>query len=155
MPHFSTTRRVPHTATAMLELVADVERYPEFLPYCQELEVLRRVDAPDGRHILTARMTIGYKMIHESFTSRVTVDRARRRILVEYIDGPFRHLENRWLFEDSGEGGSKVDFSIDYSFRSRAFEILAGAVFDKLFRKMAESFEERADALERSRRAQA
>lgn len=131
----------------MLELVADVARYPEFLPYCQELNVLRRVEAPDGRIILTARMTIGYKMIRENFTSRVTVDRARQRILVEYIDGPFRHLENRWAFEDEAGGGSKVDFSIDYSFRSRAFELLAGAVFDTLFRRMAESFEKRADDL--------
>lgn len=131
----------------MLDLVADVERYPEFLPYCQDLKVLRRLEAPDGRTILTARMTVGYAMVRETFTSRVTVDRERRRILVEYIDGPFRHLENRWIFTDTDPGASTVDFSIDYAFKSRTFELLAGAVFDKLFRRMAESFEERADAL--------
>ncbi len=131
----------------MLELVADVARYPEFLPFCEELKVLRQVETPEGAQILTARMTVGYKLIRESFTSRVTVDRNRSRILVEYIDGPFSHLENRWTFEDVGEGASVVGFDIEYAFRSRTFEILAGAVFDRLFRRMAQAFEERADAL--------
>ena len=150
MPQFATIRRVSHSAAAMLDLVADVERYPEFLPYCQELKVLRRVEAPDGRLILTARMTIGYKMIRETFTTRVELDPAAMQIRVTYVDGPFKHLENRWSFLEKPDGGCDVKFYIDYEFRSRTFQMLAGAVFEKVFRKMAEAFEARADALARA-----
>lgn len=147
MPRFSTTRQVRHSATAMLDLVADVERYPEFVPFCEELKILRSSTGEDGREVRLARMTIGYKVLRESFTSRVSIDRARRRIVVEYVDGPFRHLENIWRFEGDEPDRSSVHFEIDYSFRSRTFEILAGAVFDRMFRRMAEAFEERADSL--------
>lgn len=150
MPFFQSTRRVRHTAAAMFDLVADVERYPEFLPYCTGLKVLRRSVAPDGRPVLVAQMTVGYGPVSESFASRVTLDQDKLRIQVQYVDGPFRHLDNRWTFRDCGEGASDVEFSIDYAFKSRAFEMLAGSVFDRLFRKMAEAFEVRAEALAKS-----
>ncbi len=161
MPHFEILRRVPHSAATMFDLVADVERYPEFLPFCTGLRVLRRIETPDGKVVLTANMTVGYKLIRESFTSRVTLDWEAMRILVQYIDGPFRHLDNRWEFREAGRGteqvaeNSEIDFSIDYSFKSRTFEMLVGTVFDKLFRKMTEAFETRAEALKNASKTSA
>jgi coenzyme Q-binding protein COQ10 len=100
----------------------------------------------NGSEVLVADMAIGYKMIRESFTSRVALDRAGLKILVEYVDGPFSHLENRWSFKDT-EQGSDVTFDIDYAFRSRMFQMLAGAVFDTVVRKMVQAFETRAEAI--------
>src|SRR4051812_10016913 len=100
MPSFRTTRTVPHSAQQMFDLVADVEAYPRFLPLCQSLQVRRRTVTPTGEEVLVADMRVGYKAIRESFTSRVTLDRANKRVLVEYIDGPFRSLENTWTFRD-------------------------------------------------------
>src|SRR5919205_2177756 len=98
MPAFRTTRQVRHAPQQMFELVADVERYPEFLPLCEDLRVRRRAASGDGAETLVAEMSVGYKAIRESFTSRVTLDRPRLRILVEYVEGPFSYLENRWTF---------------------------------------------------------
>jgi coenzyme Q-binding protein COQ10 len=133
-----------HSAAQMFDLVADVERYPEFVPMCERLVVRRRTTGVNGSEVLLADMSIGYKMIRESFTSRVALDRAGSKILVEYVDGPFSHLENRWTFAPSATG-SDVTFDIDYAFRSRMFQMLAGAVFDTVVRKMVEAFEKRAD----------
>jgi coenzyme Q-binding protein COQ10 len=129
----------------MFALVADVERYPEFVPLCRELKVLRRVASGDGVETLTAEMTVAYKMIRETFTSRVTLDRPQLRIVVEYLDGPFSHLENRWLFRPLGERSSEIEFFISYQFRSRALGLVMGAMFDAAFRRFAEAFERRAD----------
>jgi coenzyme Q-binding protein COQ10 len=128
----------------MFDLVADVESYPQFLPLCEALKVRRRAEE-DTREILVADMTVGYKAIHETFTSRVELDRPSLKILVEYIDGPFRRLENRWTFRDEPTGGSTVEFFIAYEFRSRTLGLLMGAMFDRAFRKFAEAFEERAN----------
>jgi coenzyme Q-binding protein COQ10 len=148
MPTFRTSRRVRHSAAHMFDLVADVERYPEFLPLCEGLKVLRRTTDEDGREVLVADMTVGYRAIHETFTSRVTLDRPGSKILVEYINGPFRQLENRWTFkDDEAGGGSTVEFFIAYEFRSRTLGLLMGAMFDKAFRKFAEAFEERANSV--------
>src|SRR5215211_6655784 len=103
MPQFRTTRRVRHAASDMFALVADVERYPEFVPLCESLRVRRRVESGEGIEILTANMTIAYKMIRETFTSQVTLDRPRLAIMVEYLDGPFSHLDNRWHFRPLAE----------------------------------------------------
>jgi coenzyme Q-binding protein COQ10 len=146
MPNYVTTRRVPHSAEQMFDLVADVERYPEFVPMCERLKVRRRTTGVNGSEVLLADMSIGYKVIRESFTSRVALDREHLKILVEYVDGPFSHLENRWSFAPAPEG-SDVTFDIDYAFRSRTFQMLAGAVFDTVVRRMVQAFETRADAL--------
>jgi coenzyme Q-binding protein COQ10 len=146
MPNYVTTRRVPHSAEQMFDLVADVERYPEFVPMCERLKVRRRTTGVNGSEVLLADMSIGYKVIRESFTSRVALDREHLKILVEYVDGPFIHLENRWSFAPAPEG-SDVTFDIDYAFRSRTFQMLAGAVFDTVVRRMVQAFETRADAL--------
>jgi len=145
MPSFKTTRRVRHSAAEMFDLVADVEKYPLFLPMCTGLRVRRRNTDTAGNEVLVAEMSVGYKAIRESFTSRVTLDRSNQKILVEYIDGPFSHLENVWTFQDTGEAASSVDFAIDYEFRSRMLGILMGGLFDAAFRKFSEAFERRAD----------
>jgi coenzyme Q-binding protein COQ10 len=147
MPQFSTTRRVRHAAADMFALVADIERYPEFVPLCRELRVRRRIAQPEGVEVLTADMTVAYKLIHETFTSKVTLDKSRLRIFVGYLNGPFRHMENRWVFRPISERASEVEFFISYEFRSRVLAALMGAVFDAAFRKFAEAFERRADAV--------
>ena len=151
MPQFRTTRRVKHAAADMFALVADVERYPEFVPLCQGLKVRRRVASGDGVEILTANMTVAYKLLQETFASRVTLDRPRLAITVEYLDGPFSHLDNRWNFRPRGERESEVDFFIAYEFRSRALSLVMGSVFEAAFRRFAEAFEQRADALYRAK----
>lgn len=133
----------------MFNLVADIARYPEFVPMCEALHIRRR-NENEGVVALLADMTIGYKMIRETFTTRVELDPAAMQIRVTYVDGPFKHLENRWNFAEKPDGGCDVKFFIDYEFRSRTFQMLAGAVFEKVFRKMAEAFEARADALARA-----
>jgi coenzyme Q-binding protein COQ10 len=146
MPHYKTTRTLRHSPAQMFDLVADIERYPEFVPMCTGLTIRRRTTGVNSAEVLLADMTIGYKMIRERFTTRVGLDREAQKILVEYVDGPFSHLENRWSFEPAG-GGSAVTFDIDYAFRSRTFQMLAGAVFDQVVRRMIEAFEQRADAI--------
>jgi coenzyme Q-binding protein COQ10 len=146
MPHYITTRSVRHSAQQMFDLVADVERYPEFVPMCSSLKIRRRTTGVANSEVLLADMSIGYKMVRENFTSRVALDREQKKILVEYVDGPFSHLENRWSFSDTSKG-CDVTFDIDYAFRSRTFQLLAGAVFDTVVRKMIEAFETRANTI--------
>jgi len=144
MPRLSTTRRVRHAASEMFDLVADVERYPEFVPLCQSLRVRKRMQVA-GKDVIVADMTVAYKMIRESFTSRVTLDRPNLEILVEYLEGPFRRLNNRWTFRPAGDRVCDVDFFIAYEFRSRTLGMLMGAVFDAAFRRFSAAFEHRAD----------
>ena len=149
MPRYRTIRRVHHSAADMFALVADCEAYPQFLPLCTALRVRRRETRDDGVEVMLAEMEVGYKAIRERFTTRVALDRGQNEILVEYVDGPFRHLRNRWRFRDIGEQTemkrSEVEFFIDYEFRSRTLGALMGAVFDDAFRKFADAFEARAD----------
>lgn len=145
MRQFTTRRHVPHTPPEMLELVADVEAYPRFLPLCEALTIRSRGN--DGeREVLVADMTAGYGAIRETFTSRITIDRGAtpQRVLVEYLDGPFSHLENRWAFLPASDGGCDVDFFISYKFKSMMLQMLVGAVFEKAFRRFTQAFEERA-----------
>jgi coenzyme Q-binding protein COQ10 len=148
MPSFRTTRTVRHSPDEMFALVADVERYPEFLPLCDALRVLRRQPGPEeGAEVLVAEMSVGYKAISERFTTRVQLDRPHHRIVAEYIDGPFRHLENRWTFREAPNGGCLVEFYITYEFKSLALGLLMGKMFDRAFRKFTEAFESRADRI--------
>ena len=148
MPLFRDERRVRHNALEMFDLVAEVERYPEFVPLCKALRVRSRKPETDGRETLVADMTVGYKLVRETFTSRVTLDKPRLKVLVEYIDGPFSQLENVWTFKDDAEGeGSRVGFFIDYEFKSRMLGTLMGSMFDAAFRKFAGAFERRADVV--------
>jgi coenzyme Q-binding protein COQ10 len=147
MPQFSTKHRVRHSAAHMFDLVADVERYPEFVPLCRSLKVRKRIPEPEGVEILVADMTVAYKFIHETFTSRVTLDRPNLQILVEYLEGPFSRLENRWAFHPIGEQVCDVEFFISYEFKSWTLDMLMGTVFDVAFRRFAVAFERRADVV--------
>src|SRR5689334_17384785 len=145
MPRFSNRRRVQHGAEQMFDLVADVERYPEFVPLCHSLTVRQRTPKADGTEVVIADMTVSFKLVKETFTSRVTLDRANLKILVEYLRGPFSNLENRWTFEPKGEGACDVGFFIAYEFRSRMLAILMGSMFDAAFARFSAAFEKRAD----------
>jgi coenzyme Q-binding protein COQ10 len=147
MPQFSTKHRVRHAAADMFDLVADVEHYPEFVPLCRSLKVRKRIPEPEGVEILVADMTIAYKFVHEAFTSRVTLDRPNLQILVEYLEGPFSRLENRWTFHSTSEKTCEVEFFISYEFKSRTLGLLMGTMFDAVFRRMAAAFERRADVI--------
>ena len=153
MPQFSTKRRVHHSASNMFDLVADVEKYPEFVPMCAAMHVRHVTDKGEGVTVMTAAMTVAYKMIRQSFTSRATLDKPNLKILVEYLDGPFSRMQNRWVFYPQGDGACDVEFFIDYEFRSRTLAVLMGAVFDTVFRRMAAAFEQRADRVYSHKRA--
>lgn len=143
MPTFHTKRPVPFSAAQMYALVADIERYPEFLPMCTGLRVTSRTAKDDGEE-LVATMSVGYKAIRESFTTRVNLKPSLHAVDVAYLNGPFSHLDNRWRFFDLPGGGSEIDFYINYAFRSAMLGALVGAVFEQAFRKFAVAFEERA-----------
>jgi coenzyme Q-binding protein COQ10 len=147
MPQFSSKRRVHHSAPQMFDLVADVERYPEFVPLCRSLKIRQRTPGPDGTEIVIADMTVSFKLVREAFTSRVTLDRPNLKIKVEYLRGPFRNLENRWTFELKSENACDVGFFLAYEFRSRMLAMLMGTMFDTAFRRFAAAFEKRADAI--------
>lgn len=147
MPSFGTTRRVRHRAADMFDLVADVEQYPAFVPLCERLAVRKREEFGEGHTVLVADMTVAYKIFRETFTSRVRLDKPALAIFVEYLDGPFSSLENRWRFAPAAEAASDVEFFIEYEFRSRTLGVLMGSVFETAFRRFAVAFEKRADEI--------
>ena len=141
MPRHTETRALPFAPADMFDLVADIERYPEFLPWCTAARIRDR--EPGG---LLADLEIGYRMFVETFTSRVTL---RRPGAIDVVceRGPFRHLRNAWRFAPAGEGACELRFEIDFAFRSRILEHMIGRVFDRAFGHMVESFERRAASL--------
>ena len=141
MPKHREVRRLPWSAAEMFDLVADIGRYPEFLPWVQGMRV-----GPERDGVVVADMIVGFRMIREKFTSRVTLDRPRT-VHVEYLDGPMKHLFNDWTFRDAPGGGCEIDFAVDFEFRNRAFESLAGMFFTQAFEKMVGAFVARAEAL--------
>ena len=149
MPQFSSKRRVRHSAADMFDLVADVEHYPEFVPLCRALKVRERTCEGEGtdqvKGVIVADMTVAYKVVRETFTSRVTLDRPKLEILVEYLEGPFQKMNNRWTFQLAGDNACDVEFFIAYEFRSRMLGLLMGTMFDAAFRRFAAAFERRAD----------
>ncbi len=145
MPQYETIKHVSHPPHEMFALVADVERYPEFLPLCEALSVRSRKER-DGRTVLVADMTVGYKAIRETFTSQVHLKPDESAIDVKYLDGPFRYLSNTWRFDPAEGGGTDIHFFIDYEFKSRILGAMMGAMFDRAFRMFTHAFEKRADA---------
>lgn len=141
MPKHNETRALPYSPEQMFDLVADVRRYPEFLPWVSAIRV-----KSNSEQEMVADMIVGFKGLRETFTSRVQKERAER-IHVEYIDGPLQHLSNDWRFRSDGKGGCLVDFTVDFAFRNKLFEMLAGQMFDRALRKMIGAFEARAAAL--------
>ncbi len=140
MPQHQETRHLPYTAEQMFDLVADVKRYPEFLPWVTAMRVRK-----DGDTETLADMIVGFKGLRETFTSRVEKIRPEH-ITVDYVDGPLKYLRNDWRFRPEA-GGCAVDFAVDFAFKNRMFEMLAGQVFGVALRKMIGAFETRAAAL--------
>lgn len=141
MPGIHEVRRLPWSAEQMYDLVADVARYGEFLPWV----VATRVRS-DSENEMIADMLVGFNALREKFTSRV-LKRRPERIEVIYIDGPMRDLDNVWQFRPLEDGGSEIEFRVSFTFRNAVFEKLAGQYFDRAFRKMVGAFEARAQAL--------
>jgi coenzyme Q-binding protein COQ10 len=147
MPKFASKRLIHHSASKMFDLVADVERYPEFVPLCQSLKIRQRTPKPDGTEIVIADMTVSFKLVRETFASQVTLDRPNLKILVEYLKGPFSNLENRWSFEARSDTDCDVGFYLAYEFKSRMLAMLMGTMFDTAFQRFAAAFEKRADVI--------
>lgn len=143
MPSLETTRRLPYSPTEMFDLVADVEQYPRFFPLCEALRVRSRERRGDVE-LLVASMDIGYRAIRETITSRVSLERRTLSVRVELIDGPFRHLENRWRFLPDPGGGTDVRFFLAYELKSMVLQLLVGGLFDQAFRRCVSAFEMRA-----------
>ena len=141
MPGIRETRCVPYSAEQMFDLVADVARYEEFLPWVVGARV-----RSDSETEMVADLLVGFKALREKFTSRVIKDRPNT-IEVIYLDGPMRDLDNRWRFAALPDGGCELDFSVEFTFRNRLFEAIAGQYFDRAFRKMVAAFETRAEEL--------
>ncbi|MFM7084617.1 MAG: type II toxin-antitoxin system RatA family toxin [Hyphomicrobium sp.] len=146
MPRFETVRRVPFTPDQMFSIVADIEKYPLFLPLCESLKVTSRQESGPETQLI-ATMGIGYKSIHEKFTTKVLLQPHYKTIHVSHLEGPFRYLENHWQFQSEEDKTTSVHFKLEYEFQSRLFAILMGGVFDRAFRHFADTFEQRAQAV--------
>lgn len=142
MPSHSEKRELPYPPEHLFDLVADVEEYPDFLPWCVACRVLNRTETE-----LRAELAIGFKGIRERFISHVTLDRPNHRIDVTYEDGPFKYLENHWVFHDKGESRCLLDFHVDFEFKSRLLAMVMGPLFDDAVRRMVQAFEDRAAVL--------
>jgi coenzyme Q-binding protein COQ10 len=141
MPTHAEQRVLPYTPEQLFDLVADVERYPEFLPWCLGARIRER-----RPNLIVADLLIGFRMVRERFTSRVSLNRPGR-IDVAYTEGPFRYLNNHWVFEPANEGGCRIDFFVDFEFRSRVLHKLIGVLFNEAVRRMVAAFEGRARQL--------
>ena len=139
MPRHNETRHVPFSPAQMFDLVADVESYPQFLPWCVGVRIRNRQAAS-----FQADLIIGFKMLREKYTSLVHLDRAGHAIRIDYLDGPFRHLDNHWRFVPAADGGTDIHFHIDFEFKSRLLQGLIGKMFGEAVSIMVNAFEKRA-----------
>lgn len=152
MPTHSEVRVMPYSAEQMFDLIADVDRYPEFLPWCGAARMRSRKPLPDGTgEVLEADLVISFKVFRERFGSRVTLRPEARTIDVEYLDGPFRYLKNQWKFKPMGPSQCEVDFFVDFEFRSAILQKVIGLVFHEAMQRVVRAFERRAEALYGSR----
>lgn len=152
MPRHSETRTLPWSARQIYDLVADVARYPEFLPWTAAARVRSRTPQPDGSEVVEADLVISFKVFRERFGSRVRLDPQAMTIDTAYLDGPFRHMHSRWAFRDLGDGTCEVSFHVDFEFRSAILQKVIGVVFDEAMRRVVKAFEARAEALYGPRR---
>ena len=147
MPSFQTHHKLNHSADKMFELVADVEKYPQFVPYCESLDIRGRQIQENGSTLIIADMTVAYKLIRETFISKTTLTPSDYSIVSESTEGPFSHMLNSWNFNPISESTCEVNFSIKYEFKSRMLNILMSRLFDRIFRKYSAAFESRADEI--------
>jgi coenzyme Q-binding protein COQ10 len=147
MPTHSEDRVLPYTARQIYDLVADVARYPEFLPWTAAARIRSREARPDGTEVMLADLVIAFKVFRERFGSRVFLDPAQGRIETDYIEGPFRHMHSVWQVRDREGGGCDVKFHVDFEFKSRVLQAIIGVVFDEAMRRVVRAFETRAEAL--------
>jgi coenzyme Q-binding protein COQ10 len=145
MSHHAETRTLPYTADQMYALVADVARYPEFLPWCAAARIHRHDDKGD-HSVMEADLVISFKVYREKFTSRVTLWPDPRRIETTYIDGPFKQMNSVWNFADA-PGGCEVSFTTDFEFKNRILQAVIGVVFNEAMQRVVRAFEARAAAL--------
>lgn len=138
------TRDVSYTADEMFLLVASIDLYPTFLPWCAGARIRKR-EMDGEQEVLTADLIVAYKVFREQFTSRVVLDKAACVIDVHYVQGPFKYLANKWRFEPLAEGGSRIHFFIDFEFRSVTLQKLMNGVFSKAFTRMMQAFIDRAE----------
>jgi len=147
MPIHSETRRLPYSAAEMYDLVSDVARYPEFLPWNAAARIRSRRQMQDGSELMEADLVISFKVFRERFGSRVRLWPTERRIETDYLDGPFRHMHSTWAFRDADGGGCEVDFHVDFEFRSTILQRIIGVVFNDAMHRIVRAFEKRAEAL--------
>ncbi|WP_413872406.1 type II toxin-antitoxin system RatA family toxin [Albidovulum sp.] len=147
MPRHSETRILPYPARQIYDLVADVARYPEFLPWTAAARIRSRTPRPDGTEVIEADLVISFKVFRERFGSRVILDPAAMKIDTTYIEGPFRHMQSTWAFHDLEEGRCEVSFFVDFEFRNAILQKVIGVVFDEAMRRVVRAFEARAAAL--------
>ena len=148
MPTHAEKRNMPYSAEQMFGLIADVDKYPEFLPWCAAARIRTRKPLPQGDgEVVDADLVISFKVFRERFVSRVTLRPDARLIDVEYLDGPFRYLRNHWEFVPKGETACEVDFFVDFEFRSAILQKLIGLVFNEAMQRIVGAFERRAEAL--------
>jgi len=138
MPTHAEKRELPYPPEDLYALVSDIEKYPDFLPWCMGLRVRKR-----DIHVITADMIIGFKVFREKFTTRVTLE-PKSRIDVEYLNGPFKYLNNHWIFLPVGEDRCEIDFFVDFEFKSVILQKAIGVVFNEAVQKMINAFETRA-----------
>lgn len=146
MPRHSETRDVPYTSAQMYALVADVEAYPQFLPWTVAARIRSREGGPEGE-VLLADLVISFKVFRESFGSRVVLWPDERRIETEYLDGPFRRLQSEWRFEELPDMGCRVHFWVDFEFRNALLGRVIGVVFNEAMQRVVAAFERRARSL--------
>ncbi|MBS0563426.1 MAG: type II toxin-antitoxin system RatA family toxin [Proteobacteria bacterium] len=148
MPSHKEKRALRWSADQMYALVADVARYPEFLPWTSAARIRSRRAGEGGSEVLEADLVISFKVFRERFGSRVVLYPAERRIETDYLDGPFRHMHSHWQFLPAPEGpGCVVDFAVDFEFRNAILQAIIGVVFDEAMRRVVRAFEARAEAL--------
>ncbi len=146
MPTHSEKRWLPYQPEQLFRLVAEIERYPEFLPWCLAARIRSRQES-----VIQADLVIGYKMVRERFTSRVVLSPDRNRIDVTYAEGPFKYLNNHWIFNPvpgpDGRAGTEIDFFVDFEFKSRMLQKIIELLFNEAVRRMVAAFEARAKQL--------
>ena len=147
MPTHAEKRELPYTADQMFALIADIESYPAFLPWCSAARIRSRMPQDNGDEVVEADLVISFKVFRERFGSRVVLRHADRRIDVAYLDGPFRYLNNHWTFRPLPNRGCEVDFFVDFEFRSRTLQAIIGVVFNEAMQRIVRAFEARAREL--------